>query len=943
MPSSAGGRFRILRPHSSGGVGEVFIAHDEELHREVALKRIQEHHAYDPENRARFTLEATITSQLEHPGVVPIYGRGQGTDGRPYYAMRFIKGDSLKQAIDHFYESNASDYQGLEFRKLLQRFVDVCNVIAYANSRGFLHRDLKPSNVMLGPYGETLVVDWGLAKALGATEQAADFKTTPRQSQTDSALTQAGSAIGTPAYMSPEQAAGKLDLLSPASDVYSLGATLYAILTGHPPVEGSDAGVTLQRVQCGDFPRPRSINAAIPPALEAICLKAMAQLPNDRYPSGGELAEEIQRWLADEPVQAYGESLSDRMRRWARRHRTLMTGLGAALVVAAGGMSIGLLLQTAASRRERDLRHQADVERQRASEAEQVARANESQARSQEALAQTEGQRAKRLADEARAVLDFFQTKVLAATRPLHQKGGLGREITVREALDAAEPQIAKAFAKQPAVEAALRHTLGQTYFYLGDYRHAIEQHERARSMRQLLFGPKHPDTLTSMNCLATAYCSAGRLTEAISLHEETLKLQKAVLGLDHPDTLGSMNNLACAYRDAGRLAEALPLHEEAWKRQKQKLGPNDPDSLRGANNLAEAYRQAGRVDDAIQLHSQTLNLRKAKLGPEHPETLSSMNNLAISYLEAGRVSEGLPLLEEGLRIKKARLGPAHRSTLNSMKNLALVYQGTGRRPQAIQIFEDVLKTEKQNLGSDQPVVLNTMAELALAKCQDGQFADAVSLYEEILRRQTAKLGPDRPETLKTMNDLAAAYGAADKLDEGLKLAQDTLQLRKAKLGVEDINTIDSMTTLARLLVAKRQYSAAEELLVEATALVRNRKGAKPAATADMQMLLGDCLLREGKFARAESELRACLMIKDKDAPDAWRTSWTRSLLGGALSGQKKYAEAEPLLLAGYDGMLTRDNLIPVPERKLLTESAQRLVQLYEAWGKKEKANEWRR
>ena len=213
---------------------------------------------------------------------------------------------------------------------------------------------------------------------------------------------------------------------------------------------------------------------------------------------------------------------------WARRHRTLMTGLGAAVVVAIVGMFIGLLLQTAASRRERDLHHQADVERQRASEAEQVARANEVHARAQEALAQTEGQRAKRLADEARAVLDFFQTKVLAATRPLGQKGGLGKDTTVREALDVAEPQIAKAFAKQPAVEAAIRYTLGQTYYYLGDYRHAIEQHERARAIRQSVLGPTHPDTLLSMNSLATAFCSAGRLTESISLHEEALKLQKA-------------------------------------------------------------------------------------------------------------------------------------------------------------------------------------------------------------------------------------------------------------------------------------------------------------------------------------------------------------------------------------------------------------------------------
>jgi serine/threonine protein kinase/tetratricopeptide (TPR) repeat protein len=944
MPTFAGERFRILRPHRAGGVGEVFVAHDLELHREVALKQIQERHADDPESRARFMLEAEITGQLEHPGVVPIYGLGRYPDGRPFYAMRFIKGDSFSQAIELFHDSKAFGFQGLEFRKLLQRFVDVCNVIAYANSRGVLHRDLKPSNVMLGPYGETLIVDWGLAKAVGQPDQSASGQTAcPAHQRTDAAMTQVGAAVGTPAYMSPEQAAGKLELLGPASDVYSLGATLYKVLTGHAPIEGSDISTSLLRVQCGDFPRPRLINTAVPRALEAVCLKAMAQQPADRYPSGRELAEDIQRWLADEAIQAYVEPWQDRTRRWSRRHRTLMTGLAAALMVALGGMSIGLVWQTAASRRERDLRDQADVQRERASEAERVARANELEARSQAALAQTEGRRAEKSADEARAVLDFFQTKVLAAARPLGQKGGLGRETTIRQALDAAGPQIAKAFVDQPAVEAAIRHTLGQTYFYLGDYPHAIEQHERARAMRRSLLGPTHPDTLLSMNSLATAYTSAGRLTEGIGLHEETLKQQKSVLGVDHPDTLHSMNNLAEAYRQAGRLDEALTLHEETWKRQKLKFGRDDPESLRSANNLADAYRQAHRLDEAIQLHKETLNLRKARLGPEHPETLSSMNNLAISYLEADRVAEGSPLLEDVLRIKKARLGPSHPSTLNSMTNLATLYEDTGRRPEAIQMFEEALKIQKQILATDHRVVLENMANLALANSNDGRPAAAVALYEEVLKRQKSKLGPDRRQTLKSMNDLAAAYRAAGRLDEGVRLAEEALNRRKAKLGLEDADTTDSMTTLALLQIAKKQYGSAETVLTEATALVSKRKGATPAAKANMQMLLGDCLLLEGKFARAESELRACLAVKDKVASDAWRTSWTRSLLGSALAGLKKYALAEPLLVSGYEGMVAREKQIPVPEHVLMTEAGERLVALYIAWDKNDKAEEWRR
>jgi serine/threonine-protein kinase len=250
-PTSSGLRFRVLRPHAKGGLGEVFVARDEELHREVALKKIQTPHADDPQSRSRFLLEAEVTGGLEHPGVVPVYGLGTYPDGRPFYAMRFVKGESLKDAIQHFH---AADVPGrdpsertLALRQLLGRFVAVCYAMAYAHSRGILHRDLKPANVMLGPFGETLVVDWGLAKVVGhlagGDEQVEGTLRPP--SADGSAPTQMGSAVGTPAFMSPEQAAGQVDLLAPASDVYSLGTMLYCLLTGKAPFEGREVGEAL--------------------------------------------------------------------------------------------------------------------------------------------------------------------------------------------------------------------------------------------------------------------------------------------------------------------------------------------------------------------------------------------------------------------------------------------------------------------------------------------------------------------------------------------------------------------------------------------------------------------------------------------------------------------------------------------------------------------------
>ncbi len=310
-----GGRFRVLRPYASGGLGTVFVALDAALNREVALKQILPKHADDPESRRRFLIEAEITGRLEHPGIVPVYGLGTDDGGRPYYAMRFIKGDSLKEAIERFHADptlkNDLGRRSLELRSLLRRFTDLCNTIEYAHSRRVLHRDIKPANVIVGKHGETLVVDWGLAKPLGGKSEprpegegdGAERSLMP-SSGSGSAETLPGSALGTPAYMSPEQAAGELDQLGPRSDVYSLGATLYCLLTGKPPFEG-DVGEVLRKVKNGEFPRPRQLDARIDPALEAICLKAMATRPFDRYPSALALKDDIERWAADEPVAVY--------------------------------------------------------------------------------------------------------------------------------------------------------------------------------------------------------------------------------------------------------------------------------------------------------------------------------------------------------------------------------------------------------------------------------------------------------------------------------------------------------------------------------------------------------------------------------------------------------------------------------------------------------------
>jgi WD40 repeat protein/serine/threonine protein kinase len=349
-PAAYGGRFRILRPHASGGLGIVSVALDSDLNREVALKKMRPELADDPDSRGRFLLEAEVTGLLEHPGVVPVYGLGTDGAGRPFYAMRFVRGESLREAAERFHQEGADGgperrTRSLEWRHLLKRFVDVCNVIAYAHSRGVVHRDLKPANVLLGPFGETLVVDWGLAKVIGSeTIESKGEKSLRPASVSGFHETMAGMAVGTPAYMSPEQAEGRTDAAGPAVDVYGLGATLYHMLTGYAPLDDADMATLLRRARGGEVPPARQRNRMAPPALEAVCRKAMALRPQDRYASPRELAEEIEHWLADEPVSVHRGSLSTRLTRWGRRHRTAAVGIAALLVAAVAALSIATVL-----------------------------------------------------------------------------------------------------------------------------------------------------------------------------------------------------------------------------------------------------------------------------------------------------------------------------------------------------------------------------------------------------------------------------------------------------------------------------------------------------------------------------------------------------------------------------------------------------------------------
>ncbi len=337
-------QFELLYQHAKGGLGEVLVANDVLLNRRVAIKRILDWHADDDGSRTRFLLEAQLTGRLEHPGIVPVYGMGTDDRGRPFYAMRFIKGQTLKQAIKALHQGRKSVYHQdnrFELRRLLGCFVDVCHAIGYAHSRGVIHRDIKPSNVIVGRFGETLVVDWGLAKIIGVDRQndeTCDTQIVVRDGDSGS-NTSMGSALGTPGFMSPEQASGKIDDLCPASDIFSLGATLYVLLTQKIPYSKKQLSDVAAGDIVGTIRSPREGMPKLPKPLASICMKAMKDDPSGRYATASDLALEIERWLADESVQSHSESVVELAYRSFRRYRSSILVGSVLLSLLAFGMT----------------------------------------------------------------------------------------------------------------------------------------------------------------------------------------------------------------------------------------------------------------------------------------------------------------------------------------------------------------------------------------------------------------------------------------------------------------------------------------------------------------------------------------------------------------------------------------------------------------------------
>jgi len=588
------------------------------------------------------------------------------------------------------------------FRNVARLGIEAAEALEHAHQEGIIHRDIKPANLMVDAKGHFWVTDFGLARL-----------------QSDSGLTITGDVIGTLRYMSPESAAGggRRVLIDGRTDIYSLGVTLYELMTLQPAFESRDRQELLRRIAEEEPRSPRKLNGSTPRELETIILKAMSKEAESRYGTAHELADDLRRFLEHKPIRARRPSRVERAAKWARRHRMAVIAAVVLLMLATAGLAARIVLIA---------RERAEAVRQRDSARTQLSAANA--ARTAEAQAR----------EQAEAVSRFL---VDSFRRP--DPGQDGRELKVVDLLTSAAERLETEFAGSPLIRAELLNALGLTFNDLGLPGQAVKLHEKARAIRAEILGTDHLDTLASCNNLVEAYLVGGRAAEALALCEATLKLRESNLGLDHPDTLSSRNNLALALAKLGRpVDERVTFCEATVRMCEAKLGPDHRSTLTSRNNLGITLRDAGRADESLVQFETAVRMSEVRNGPDHPTTLTYRNNLATALTDAGRFDEAIPLHEATLRVRESKLGPDHWRTIMSRGNVAHAYWMAGRLDVSVPLFELTLKQSTTKRGPDHPETLRTQANLGVNYCYAGRPADGARLIEEALRRAGG-----RPET----------------------------------------------------------------------------------------------------------------------------------------------------------------------------------------------------
>lgn len=963
--------YEIIDCIGRGGMGVVWEAYQTATGRRVAIKFLSETAGGADIARQRFEREVELLARLQHPHIVSVLDSGVHSS-RYFYAMDYVEGRPLDEA---FVPGKADVRQVLEVLTVIAETVD------FAHQRGVLHRDLKPSNILLEE-GETpksrdvekskhdeatsnaqsatrnpkspmvKVLDFGLAKAMDPARTGS--------SAYAASLSEPGQLLGTLAYMPPEQSRGRLAEISVRSDVYSLGAVAYELLTGRLPVSiDGPLGEVLARIASEDPPAPSAIRRDLSADIDAIVLKALQKSPDRRYATAADFAADLRRFLTNQPVLARPDTFLYRAGKFIRRNR-LPVAFAATVFLGVSTLAVTMTIQSRRIAHERDA-----AELARIAEAEQRKTAQRNEAT------------AKREAEKSDAVNQFLQDMLISVDPT---RGG-NKDVSVVEVLDQASGRLATgALRDQPEIEASIRFTLGQSYRALGRFpvaeenlRAALEgirrlpdadpadvvtttnelaavlreQEKKSESERLFrealdaaakLYGPVHKDVATLLDNLASSIEDQGRLAEAEGHRREALAVRRKLLGDEHGDVAIGLGNLAMGLQLQGKFAEAETAYQEALAIDRKAFGEEHPYVTIHLSNYAALLEAEGKLADAESLHRKVLALSRKQLGDIHPGTAESISRLAMVLRAEGKYSEAEPMAREALTIKQQVLGEDHLDIATSMLNLAAVLQFCEKASEAEQLYRKAL-ARWQKAGTDTREHASCLIGFAMLLKNQGRADEADPAMRAGLEMMRRVLGDEHPDVALCMSNLALLREDQGRLEDAQELLQQALGLQRKLLGADHPALATTMSNLAGVLAKRGDHAAAKGMYQDALKLQQAAYGDDHPNLATMLSRYSDALRLNSEFGAAETAARRALAIRIKRLPPSHKDiAASRCGLGGILIDLKNLPEAESMILGAW-GSISGAAQIP---RGLTQKTLLELVRLYETSDDADQAAQWR-
>jgi eukaryotic-like serine/threonine-protein kinase len=773
-------RFLLVRKLGEGGMGQVWLADQTSpVRRQVALKLVKAG-MYDEAVVQRFLAERQSLAIMDHPAIAKVFDAGTTLLGQPYFVMEFVPGLPITEYCDR---------KKLKISDRLELFIQACEGVQHAHQKAIIHRDLKPANILVVEVdGKPVprIIDFGLAKAARPYVEG------------DILFTEIGHFVGTPGYMSPEQADSNIQDIDTRTDVYSLGVVLYMLLCGSQPFETRQKqplDELLRKLREEDPPTPsskvssdRNTSAAAAEArgteprqlvsllrgdLDWITMKALEKDRTRRYGAPSELAADIRRYLHHEPVLARPANPGYRLRKYTRRHRVVVS-IAAGLVLLLAGVSVLQTLQLRRITRERD--------------------------------------RANRERDRATRITDFM-TDMFKLSDPNQARGN---SVTAREILDKASNDIDKGLAHDPEELSQMKQVMAATYENLGLYSRAHDLAQRLLDARLRLLGPDHPKTLESMLQLSSILDDESHYTEAEKLATQASATAQRVLGPGAPLTIDAMDQLGTVLDDENRFDESEKLERQviAWRIRNQ--GLDDMRTLKSVNHLGILMFDANRYPEAEDEFRQALDGDLRVLGSDHPQTMRAMANLASTYQIEGRLSDAEPLYRQLLAADQRVLGREHHDSVLDMENLATLLLAENHLAESAKLYRTALEIFARTEGAEHGETLRIKINLAKALCYEGHLSVAEGMLRQALSSAVRVSGPESPLTLLSQGELALVLNREGRYAEAEPLARKTVDGYQRAQGAQYPDWLEALTQLGIALARTHHYPEAGKLFHEA-------------------------------------------------------------------------------------------------------------------------------